>query len=473
MTDMTDDDDNEFHENVDDTAEWLGVDHHKTDVQNKTTEIEKDDSLVMPEDIDVAPDFESDFETVLESYEEINRSENVVFNPKDMDNPQLKLQMLFSSIKECKLAVTNYSIRQGRPCKFVKHDRLRVRAKCRSEGCHWEIYARKLADEGSVQIKTIEDTHTCGFTYDNPLVNSGWVGRKYAEEFRTNPKVNMKHFRKTVIRENKCSFSKKQTYRARNRAFKIIHDSESDQYGKLGAYMNEIQKSNPGSSIILKTVDESTSTTTQQQRFQRLYVCFNGVKQGFLNGLVGEILLIAVGFDANNSIYPVAYAIAEGENKESWAWFFKLLKEDLKIERDYELTIMSDKQKGLIQVCDLVFPNAAHRFCVKHMHANFSSAGFKGEALRKALWTAAKATTPTEFFSKMEEMAAIDIDAARWFDDKAPAQWSRAFFSTYPKCDILLNNLCECFNSKIVDAREKPIIEIMELLRLYLMQRMQ
>ncbi|XP_071902773.1 uncharacterized protein [Coffea arabica] len=274
-----------------------------------------------------------------------------------MDNPQLKLQMLFSSIKECKLAVTNYSIRQGRPCKFVKHDRLRVRAKCRSEGCHWEIYARKLADEGSVQIKTIEDTHTCGFTYDNPLVNSGWVGRKYAEEFRTNPKVNMEHFRKTVMRENKCSFSKKQTYRARNRAFKIIHGSESDQYGKLGAYMNEIQKSNPGSSIILKTVDESTSTATQQQRFQRLYVCFNGVKQGFLDGCrpligvdgtflkgsVGGVLLIAVGFDANNSIYPVAYAIAEGENKESWAWFFKLLKEDLKIERDYELTIMSDK----------------------------------------------------------------------------------------------------------------------------------
>ncbi|XP_027150479.1 uncharacterized protein LOC113750733 [Coffea eugenioides] len=438
---MTDDDDNEFHENVDDTAEWLGVDHHKTDVQNKTTEIEKDDSLVMPEDIDVAPDSESDFETVHESDEEINRSEHVVFNPKDMDNPQLKLQMLFSSIKECKLAVTNYSIRQGRPCKFVKQDRLRVRAKCRSEGCHWEIYARKLADEGSVQIKTIEDTHTCGFTYDNPLVNSGWVGRKYAKEFRTNPKVNMEHFRKT-----------------------------------LGAYMNEIQKSNPGSSIILKTVDESTSIATQQQRFQRLYVCFNGVKQGFLDGCrsligvdgtflkgsVGGVLLIAVGFDANNSIYPVAYAIAEGENKESWAWFFKLLKEDLKIERDYELTIMSDKQKGLIQACDLVFPNAARRFCVKHMHANFSNAGFKGEALRKALWTAAKATTPAEFSSKMEEMAAIDIDVARWFDDKPPAQWSRAFFSTYPKCDILLNNLCKCFNSKIVDAREKPIIEMME-----------
>ena len=62
---------------------------------------------------------------------------------------------------------------------------------------------------------------------------------------------------------------------------KIIHGSETDQYSKLGAYMHEIQKSNPGSSIILKTVDGSTSTPTQQQRFQRLYMCFNGVKQDF------------------------------------------------------------------------------------------------------------------------------------------------------------------------------------------------
>ena len=70
-------------------------------------------------------------------------------------------------------------------------------------------------------------------------------------------------------------------------------------------------------------------------------------------------------------------------------------------------------------------------------------------------------------------MASIDIYAAKWFDDKPPSQWSRAYFSTYPKCDILLNNVCECFNSKILDAREKPIIEILELLRLYMMQRMQ
>nr|XP_027090214.1 uncharacterized protein LOC113711247 [Coffea arabica] len=397
---MTDSDDNELHDNVHKNAEW-------------------DDNLVMPEDNDVAPSSESDFETVNEHDDEKTSSECRVFNPKNIDNPKLELKMLFSSIKECKLAITNYSVRQGRTCKFVKQDKIRLRAKCRSEGYDWLIYAAKLSGEGSVQIKTFENTHKCGFTYDNPLVNSGWVGKK-----------------------------------ARRKAMKIILGSEIDKYSKLGAYMHEIQKSNPGNSIILKTVDESA----------------NG---SFLKRSVGGVLLIAVGLDANNSIYPIAYAVTEGDNKESWAWFFKLLKEDLKIKRDYKWTIMSDKQKGLIQACDNVFSNPVHRFCVKHMHGNFSSAGFKEETLRKALWAAAKATTSTKFASKMEEMAAIDIHATKWFDDKPPSQWSRAYFSIYPKCDILLNNMCEYFNNKILDAREKPIIEMLELLRLYMMQRMQ
>ena len=39
-----------------------------------------------------------------------------------------------------------------------------------------------------------------------------------------------------------------------------------------------------------------------------------------------------------------------------------------------------------------------------------------------------------------------------WLADKDPKNWSRAFFRTWPVCDILLNNLCEAFNSAILKA---------------------
>ncbi|GJZ51393.1 ribonuclease H-like domain-containing protein [Tanacetum coccineum] len=40
------------------------------------------------------------------------------------------------------------------------------------------------------------------------------------------------------------------------------------------------------------------------------------------------------------------------------------------------------------------------------------------------------------------------------------------------KSDILLNNLCECFNGKILDARDAPIITALKYIREYLMRRM-
>ena len=40
------------------------------------------------------------------------------------------------------------------------------------------------------------------------------------------------------------------------------------------------------------------------------------------------------------------------------------------------------------------------------------------------------------------------------------------------KCNIICNNLCEAFNRAILDAREKPIIEMLEWIRCYLMRRM-
>jgi hypothetical protein len=37
--------------------------------------------------------------------------------------------------------------------------------------------------------------------------------------------------------------------------------------------------------------------------------------------------------------------------------------------------------------------------------------------------------------------------------------------------DVLLNNMCEVMNAKIIDGRDKPIITLLEYIREYLMRR--
>ncbi|XVF86164.1 hypothetical protein PTKIN_Ptkin18bG0018200 [Pterospermum kingtungense] len=56
-------------------------------------------------------------------------------------------------------------------------------------------------------------------------------------------------------------------------------------------------------------------------------------------------------------------------------------------------------------------------------------------------------------------------------EGKDPDQWSRSHFSTNPKCDMLLNNLCETFNKYILEAMDKPILTMIETIRSKLMQR--
>ncbi|KAG8364578.1 hypothetical protein BUALT_Bualt18G0011900 [Buddleja alternifolia] len=49
----------------------------------------------------------------------------------------------------------------------------------------------------------------------------------------------------------------------------------------------------------------------------------------------------------------------------------------------------------------------------------------------------------------------------------------RAFFSTDLKCDMLLNNGCECFNNSILHARELPIISMLEWIMEFYIKRLQ
>ncbi|KAG8363831.1 hypothetical protein BUALT_Bualt19G0063100 [Buddleja alternifolia] len=91
---------------------------------------------------------------------------------------------------------------------------------------------------------------------------------------------------------------------------------------------------------------------------------------------------------------------------------------------DNDYMFMSDKQKGLIIAFQQVFPNSDHRFCVRHLHSNFKTAGLRGLAFKDALWKTAMATTLNEFERKMDEMRALNEETTEWFNDKPPEQWS-------------------------------------------------
>lgn len=93
--------------------------------------------------------------------------------------------------------------------------------------------------------------------------------------------------------------------------------------------------------------------------FSKFYVCFDALKKGwkegcrkiigldgcFLKGICRRVLLCVVGRDANNGIYPIAWAVVCVENKENWRWFLDLLIDDLGLNLGYGYSVISDQHK--------------------------------------------------------------------------------------------------------------------------------
>ena len=98
---------------------------------------------------------------------------------------------------------------------------------------------------------------------------------------------------------------------------------------------------------------------------------------------------------------------------------------------------------------------------------------FKGQFLKTKVMFAAMAYSMEKYLSEMEDIKNEDVKAWEWLIDKEPRHWARACFRTTPKCDIVLNNLCECFNGTraLLMARQKPILSMLERIRMYLLQR--
>ncbi|GJZ29628.1 hypothetical protein Tco_0574275, partial [Tanacetum coccineum] len=107
--------------------------------------------------------------------------------------------------------------------------------------------------------------------------------------------------------------------------------------------------SNPGSTCRLD--DEKTSSGNNY--FKRIYVCFKGVMDGWLAGC----------------------------------------------------------RKVLLNVVSDWLPNAEHRKCIKHAFANFKKK-FSGVQLARLFWHAASTTLEQRFYSKMEEMKVVSQEEA-------------------------------------------------------------
>ncbi|KAK8614547.1 hypothetical protein V6N13_068347 [Hibiscus sabdariffa] len=192
---------------------------------------------------------------------------------------------------------------------------------------------------------------------ENKNVTYKWLAKTYLEKYRDDPTYSSRQLKKDVMHDLVYKVSASKCLRARNLALEMVMGSHKGQYSMIYNYLGEIRTSNPGSTTILML---------DNRVFMRMYICLGACKNGYksscrpiisidgchLKGYFGGTFLAAVGVDANDSIYPIAYAVVEDESQSSWDWFMSLLAVDLEIESNHNVTFISDKQKMILEARD-------------------------------------------------------------------------------------------------------------------------
>ncbi|KAH7847990.1 hypothetical protein Vadar_032494 [Vaccinium darrowii] len=217
---------------------------------------------------------------------------------------------------------------------------------------------------------------------------------------------------------------------------------KKEQYAALWDYCHELRRSNPGTTVKLQVIGYNEGEEHDKQlnpTFQRMYICFDACKKGFqycrpvigvdgchLKGLHGGILLSAVGRDPNEEYFPIAFAVVEAENKDSWHWFINLLLRDLGTQRKYTWT--SDQQKGLDTTLKELQPGCEHGLCCRHLYNNLRKK-HPGLLIREKFWFAAYASYTENFNTVINELRTIDSEAAKWVEGVPKQLWSRHAFT--------------------------------------------
>jgi hypothetical protein len=108
---------------------------------------------------------------------------------------------------------------------------------------------------------------------------------------------------------------------------------------------------------------------------------------------------------------------------------------------------------------------------LKHIYNNFKLL-FKRLELKDALWTCAAASTEREFERRMEYFKGLDEKTWKWLSKIPAKQWCKVYFIKRALSDCLVNNISESFNAMILPAKDKPILSILEWIRVRLMTRL-
>ena len=252
------------------------------------------------------------------------------------------------------------------------------------------------------------------------------------------------------------------------KALRQLFGDFSQSYTQLSRLFLAIEQGNPECVVIWKTCDINMPNT---EIFQRVFWSFMPSIEGFehcrpvmsiggthLYGKYKATLLIAMGCNGNNQLFPLTFAITEGENTDNWGWFLACIRN--RVTQWMGICVISNKHPdNMATMTDphlgWVALSSYHRICMSHLVSNFMTR-FKDKLLKNLVCRAALASTERKFNKHMIIIGRINYEAQQWLESIPFQLWSLSHDGGR-RYGIMTTKMSEVFNSVLKRARSLPL----------------
>ncbi|KAG9450297.1 hypothetical protein H6P81_010262 [Aristolochia fimbriata] len=343
--------------------------------------------------------------------------------------------------------------------------------RCTSDQCPWHVYTSYSMKLNMWKVRRCNDEHTClnvELRMDNRLCTSSVICNLIMPNVRMSFTLSPYEIIQLVKDKYHIQVSYSRAWRARNKALVAVFGGWDESYNLLPQFLKAIKDTNRGTKYKMITTDDGVREGNFV-RFDRVFWAFGPAIHGFqfcrpfisvdgthLYGKYKGCLLIATSFDGDNQLFPLAFALVETKNIDTWTWFISCLVRH-GVRGRSPMCIISDRHSGIIRAVRDVFPRPhRHRFCIRHIVANMKKR-YSVKDLNKMVWRCASAEIVAHYDHEMQILEEACPGAkAELTEDISPEQWGLAYDGNM-SFGKLTTNSSESVNSLLKRARSLPV----------------
>ncbi|CAL9223913.1 unnamed protein product [Arabidopsis halleri] len=137
-------------------------------------------------------------------------------------------------------------------------------------------------------------------------------------------------------------------------------------------------------------------------------------------------MLVAVGLDAENMLFPLAFAIITEESLSAgtWRWFFRCIRKKV-TQREGICLITSPNPEIVAVVNEPECHWAQHRFCLRHLCCKFYEV-FQNNLMTEYVYKAGSTSYKSRVDYYLKKLEKMNPEARRWLDKLPLHQWTLA-----------------------------------------------